>query len=437
MDKLIKDKICIIGAGISGLACANKLYESGFNNITILEACDKLGGRLRKLEKERGFADFDIELGAEEVHGKKTDYYKLVNEMGGNLFYYWKENKFYVNYKNEFGYLTEIFKKESSSDLEYVWNLFEDIKYNLKEFPDVTVREFLKSNNISEDTFFLANAMHGVEAGTDIDSLSTKGFANLFASWKAGSGNYFLTNMSHVDIITKAYNKILDKIIYNLPVMKIDYNSDKIIINEQYDYDVVILAIPPNQITRIKFNPNLPDPFAKAANKLKLDSCAKVIIKFKQSFWPNDSSWILTPGLINVYWSTTQKKDTKLNIITGMTAGENCRYLNNLYKTNKDEFIKEVIEGMADGLKVNKEIMKEALIDYVWFDWTDVEYIGGGYTYAMIDEGDVRAVLRGNVEGKIFFAGEATAENGHYASIHGGLESGVRAAQQVIDMNNN
>ena len=42
MDK----KILIIGTGASGIACATKLYENGFKNIQILEAENRIGGRV-------------------------------------------------------------------------------------------------------------------------------------------------------------------------------------------------------------------------------------------------------------------------------------------------------------------------------------------------------------------------------------------------------
>ncbi len=97
-----KFKISIIGAGVSGLACAHKLVQLGFDkdNIIILEASSILGGRLRKLSKESNFADFDIELGGEEVHGKNSEYFNIVKENGGKLYEYWGNNKFYGNYKN-------------------------------------------------------------------------------------------------------------------------------------------------------------------------------------------------------------------------------------------------------------------------------------------------------------------------------------------------
>lgn len=39
-------RIVIIGAGASGIAAASKLYENGFENILILEAQDRIGGRI-------------------------------------------------------------------------------------------------------------------------------------------------------------------------------------------------------------------------------------------------------------------------------------------------------------------------------------------------------------------------------------------------------
>ena len=44
-------KIIIIGAGISGLSTAYNLWNSGFNNLTLLEARDRIGGRIHSITK--------------------------------------------------------------------------------------------------------------------------------------------------------------------------------------------------------------------------------------------------------------------------------------------------------------------------------------------------------------------------------------------------
>jgi lysine-specific histone demethylase 1B len=437
--------VCIIGAGISGLACADRLKENGFNNITILEASNTYGGRIRRFHKENNFADFDIELGGEEVHGMNTDYYNLVLKNGGNLFYYWDKNKFYTSYRNKLSDIEELTNVPEYNDLNFVWNMFEEISYNFKdEYPDATLREFLKINNINEDVYFLANAMIGVEAGTDLDHVSVKGYNNLCKAWTAGESNYFLTNTSHFVIITRAYQNVLSNIIYNHQVKKIEYtNSDaddeKIIIDDNLKFDFCIITIPTSQVHKIKFTPELPEKHRIAVSRLKLDNCAKIILKFKEAFWPSDSSWILIPGLVNVYWSTTQGKESKMNIITGMTSGENCRILNDLYKTDKNRFIEQILEEIEKGFLLTIGHLKNNLIDFIWFDWADEKFIEGGYTYPIINEGNIRFDLRESVDknNRIFFAGEATAENGHHSTIHGAMESGIRAADQILNKFNN
>lgn len=57
-------KVIVIGAGISGLAAAQQLHQFGFN-VTVLEARDRVGGRIATFRKNNYYAD----LGAMVVTG--------------------------------------------------------------------------------------------------------------------------------------------------------------------------------------------------------------------------------------------------------------------------------------------------------------------------------------------------------------------------------
>ncbi|MEZ7854719.1 MAG: FAD-dependent oxidoreductase, partial [Cyclobacteriaceae bacterium] len=70
--------VIIVGAGASGLAAAKKLEEEGIS-YQILEATDKLGGRIQKNEN---FADFPIDLGAEWIHEDKSILNFLIDQPG-------------------------------------------------------------------------------------------------------------------------------------------------------------------------------------------------------------------------------------------------------------------------------------------------------------------------------------------------------------------
>lgn len=60
-----KMKICIIGAGPSGIAAAVKLIENGFTDLCLLEAESRIGGRVHTIP----FGDGFIEKGAQFCHG--------------------------------------------------------------------------------------------------------------------------------------------------------------------------------------------------------------------------------------------------------------------------------------------------------------------------------------------------------------------------------
>lgn len=79
MEQIAKNpKILIIGAGASGIAAASKLYENGFTDITILEAENRIGGRINSVEFEGSIVD----LGGQWVHGEVGNLvYDMVKDL--------------------------------------------------------------------------------------------------------------------------------------------------------------------------------------------------------------------------------------------------------------------------------------------------------------------------------------------------------------------
>lgn len=70
-------KFIIVGAGASGLATAAKLLENGYDNIQILEAENRIGGRVHSIAFGKGYVD----LGAQWCEGQSGNVvYELVKE---------------------------------------------------------------------------------------------------------------------------------------------------------------------------------------------------------------------------------------------------------------------------------------------------------------------------------------------------------------------
>ncbi len=74
-------KIVIIGAGASGVAAATKLIKNGFTSVMLLEAENRIGGRINTVP----FGDNVVDVGAQWCHGEKDN---VVFELaqGKNLF---------------------------------------------------------------------------------------------------------------------------------------------------------------------------------------------------------------------------------------------------------------------------------------------------------------------------------------------------------------
>lgn len=53
-----KAQVVVIGAGLAGLAAAQRLYKSGVRNVVVLEAQDRVGGRVHTINH----SDYLLEL---------------------------------------------------------------------------------------------------------------------------------------------------------------------------------------------------------------------------------------------------------------------------------------------------------------------------------------------------------------------------------------
>jgi monoamine oxidase len=64
-------------------------------------------------------------------------------------------------------------------------------------------------------------------------------------------------------------------------------------------------------------------------------------------------------------------------------------------------------------------------------NWSQMEYVGGAYSYALPGRAPARDELARPFEQRLFFAGEATHRH-DFSTAHGACQSGTRAAEEVI-----
>lgn len=72
--------VVIIGAGVAGLRCAQQLlHEKGVTDVLVVEAQDRIGGRIRP--DTEFVPGMTVEIGAELLHGANTTLTRMAEEQ--------------------------------------------------------------------------------------------------------------------------------------------------------------------------------------------------------------------------------------------------------------------------------------------------------------------------------------------------------------------
>lgn len=89
-------KIIIIGAGASGIAAATRLLDNGINDVIVLEAENRIGGRVCSVD----FGGSVVDLGGQWCHGEKNNIvYEMVKDLNllGTSHNNYQDNTYYLS----------------------------------------------------------------------------------------------------------------------------------------------------------------------------------------------------------------------------------------------------------------------------------------------------------------------------------------------------
>lgn len=123
--------IIIVGAGLSGYSAAAKLLENGHQDILILEAEGRIGGRVHSVQQ----GDGSIDLGAQWCHGEKNN---AIFELVDKHFHFGRSEQNPVDF---------IFSKERSinqQDCSKLKELLDRITKKTYEGRNVSIGRFVE-----------------------------------------------------------------------------------------------------------------------------------------------------------------------------------------------------------------------------------------------------------------------------------------------------
>lgn len=225
--------------------------------------------------------------------------------------------------------------------------------------------------------------------------------------------------------------KISDKIIYNSPIISIDYTGSQVVLtNEQgetFTADKVLVTVPLAILKNdwITFNPPLPSNKVNAMQNIDVPPGLKAFIEFSERFYPDIVSIgnIVTGG-DTLYYNAAFRKEADSHVLALFSVSpETSRYTD---LGSDDEIfahimqeLDEIFDGQASQYYKNHVIQ----------NWSKEPYIQGSYSHYS-DYGDMDALFE-SLDDKVFFAGEALHEQAN-STVHGAGESGYLAVERML-----
>ncbi|KAF4087135.1 hypothetical protein AMELA_G00092360 [Ameiurus melas] len=490
MNTVSRDaKIVVVGAGFAGLAAAASLVQAGFQNVKILEAKERVGGRVYTTKP---FTENIIELGANWIHGQDGNpLYQLAKEqdllvegMAANKMmcephsvsprdYFFIEGGKQLSIKTvdqvclQFNKLTS---KAFESDLEQ-----EHRALSLGDYLDVSFAESPLST--SEDGSKIFEWCKRIECTDEAASSLYEVSASQIGYYIALEGSFFNS------LGPGGYQAILDLLLKGLPsgtilsntaVKSIQWDSqgnkskeenhpvrvicgnDQII---QADHVIVTVSLGVlKQQARTMFEPDLPKSKLDAIERLGFGTVDKIFLCFSERFWPEDCEgiqlvWDKGPEDKAVYSSRDEEDDWKKTwfkkicgfdtvarhptVLCGWITGREALHMETLQDSDVGDICVRLLSSFT-GWPVPD--VYQVLISR----WGHDPHVLGSYTFIPhwvngVKEHEALAAPLPSCsrvpESKplqVLFAGEATHVN-FYTTTHGAYLSGVREAQRLIN----
>ncbi len=416
-------KVAIIGAGAAGLYAGFLLKQKNVA-FTIFEASDVIGGRVRAL---KGFADYDIELGAEEINGKKSVWYDIVKAANPTFIDDSKNVDYFqigTAFRNE-----DLWKTDP--DFNSAINLVNQATSYVGT--DITLQQFMDNNRLPARVQPIVNAKIANKSGGAANKLSVKGITEEAQVRSAGDDNVMIGGKTFLGIMQDKFKEVVPNVKLSTPIVAIDYNAQTILLQDaagnKLPFDKVIVTVPLTilQTNGIVFSPALPIAKTTALTKIGMASGLKIAMNFSKAFWAANTSSIYGTGTVPEFLVSSNGRSTQNFVLTGFITGSKADTLaargTNIVSTVMAELDAMYGRGVASGL------LKNAVVT----DWTKEPYIRGAYSYPIVGGGLLfRQDLSQPVQRKVYFAGEATHYGGHSGTVHGAMESADRAVGELI-----
>lgn len=419
--------VVVIGAGAAGLHAARLLRDRG-QQVTVLEAANRLGGRVCSLD---GFAAFPLELGAEELHGERSLPYRLARARGLPL----RPCRERLHLWSDLRVGRRAVLRDDDPDLDAALAFFDALPaYRGRDVPLAQALAPLapRAREVLE-------AMVSNEYGASSERLGMAGLAAAEQAWqKQGSRNYALAGLPLLTLLAAEAPPVqLQK-----RVAALDWSGPEVVVTthggERFTAAQAIVTVPLPVLRDgdIAFTPELPEAQRYAARTIGSGPLLKIFLRFKRRLWPQRRSalTILGTPCAPQLWSSGTWGLRADDVLTALVAGAAAEKLLALGTQALPRLLAELDACLsAPGERAASRSLAEHFIK----DWSAEPLVRCGYSYPTLGSAPLRADLaralrqKGAARPSVAFAGEATHER-LFGSLQGALLSAERAVRELI-----
>ncbi|XP_022227123.2 spermine oxidase [Drosophila obscura] len=459
-------RIVIVGAGSAGIAAATRLLEQGFRNVLLLEAEDRIGGRIHTIP----FADNVIDLGAQWCHGEQGNvvYQRVKDQQMLEVTDPHYENFKCVRSNGEVlpEAIADQLKKiafdsipERQADLGgYEGSLgdYLNMKYwqELAKLPPIDrtiAEEFLEVFHKFEASVEAADHLYEVSGRGHLEYWLCEG--ELLLNWRLKGYKQFLRVLMAVrDDQPEDLGVLRGHVLLNKRIAEINWQgADELtircwngeIITADHVICTVSLGVLQEQHKQL-FVPALPAAKVRAIDGLRLGTVDKLFLEFAAPPLPED--W---PGF-NCLWlqkDLEELRGTELfwlesvfgfypvshqpRILQGWIIGAHARHMETLTE-------EKVLEGLLWLLHKFLPFDVPHPKRFLRTQWHANPNFRGSYTFRSTYTEELRTgawdleapLLDIGGRPRLQFAGESTHKH-YYSTVHGAVETGWREAERL------
>jgi monoamine oxidase len=400
--------VAIIGAGAAGLGAAHALKDFGLS-VIVLEARDRIGGRAHTVLAAPGIP---FDMGCGWLHSAdRNSFVAIAQRLGFEI------NKARAPWR-EGSYETTFPKADRIDFFGAIDAFYDRAEAAAERDDDAPASSCLEPGNRWNP---MIDAVSTYINGVELDRVSLHdmdAYEDTETNWRLPVG---------YGALIAAYGAPCP-VSRDTRVTLIDHAGARVKIETSrgtLSAAKVIVTVPSNLLASesIRFSPALPAK-VDAARGLPLGTNNKVMLALDGAGdLPNDAG--LRGATDRVGVGSYQIRPFGYPCIEGFFGGSFARELEDAGDGALGaQAIEEVVALLGSSYRGRLRPLAESR-------WGHDAFAQGAYSAAMPGHAEARAVLAAPVDGRLFFAGEATSAH-FFSTAHGARDSGERAAEEIL-----